>query len=450
MTQLPIAIIGGGPVGLAAAAHLIERGQAVTLYEASQTVGANLLDWGHVRMFSPWQFNVDSASRRLLEAGNWQMPPADDLPTGAELYERYLRPLADLPAMRAVIHTGARVTGLSRRGTDKLKDSGRDQQPFHLRILTANGEERLVEARAVIDASGCWHKPNPLGANGLPALGETGLKGRIAYGIPDVKGSKRRRYAGRRVMVIGSGHSALNCLLDLLDLRAEEADTEVVWLMRGDNLRKVYGGGEDDALPARGRLGLRIKAAVEAAALEIIAPFHITRVEERSGGFQVSGNMHGIEHRVTADQIIACTGARPDLEMLSELRLDLDPAVESSRALAPLIDPNLHSCGTVPPHGEAELRQPEANFYILGMKSYGRAPTFLLATGYEQARSVAAALSGDWAAARDLQLTLPETGVCVTDYAIGDICCAPPAAEPALISLGEIDLGGPKRELACC
>ncbi len=450
MTHLPVAIIGGGPVGLAAAAHLIERSQAVMLFEAGSSVGANLLEWGHVRMFSPWEFNVDGASRRLLEAANWRMPPADELPTGAELYERYVRPLAELPAMRAVIHTGARVTGVSRRGIDKLKDSGRDQQPFQLRILTAKGEEALVEARAVIDASGCWRKPNPLGANGLPALGETGLNGRIAYGIPAVKGSDRQRYAGRRVMVVGSGHSALNCLLDLLDLRAEAADTEVVWLMRGDNLRKVYGGGEDDALPARGQLGMRIKAAVEAAALEIIAPFHISRVAASKGGFQVSGDMRGRETRVAADEIIACTGARPDLDMLSELRLDLDPSVESSRALAPLIDPNLHSCGTVPPHGEAELRQPEANFYILGMKSYGRAPTFLLATGYEQARSVAAALSGDWAAARDVQLNLLETGVCVTEYAIDEICCAPKREEPALITVGDIGLGLPSRELACC
>ena len=48
------------------------------------------------------------------------------------------------------------------------------------------------------------------------------------------------------------------------------------------------------------------------------------------------------------------------------------------------------------------------------MKSYGRAPTFLLATGYEQVRSIAAALAGDWTAARDVQLDLPETGVCST------------------------------------
>jgi hypothetical protein len=108
--------------------------------------------------------------------------------------------------------------------------------------------------------------------------------------------------------------------------------------------------------------------------------------------------------------------------MLRELRLELDPIVESPATLAPLIDPNVHSCGSVPPHGAAELRQPEKDFYIVGMKSYGRAPTFLMLTGYEQVRSVACALTGDWEGARDVQLVLPETGVCSSD--VGDLAAA--------------------------
>ena len=448
MKHLPVAIIGGGPIGLAAAAHLLERGQRALVVEAGDTVGASVLDWGHARMFSPWAFNIDSASRRLLESAGWIMPPADELPTGAELVERYLRPLADLPAMRAIIRTGTRVTGISRRGQDKLKDSLRQRQPFQLHTVDAAGEESMTLAKAVIDASGTWMKPNPLGANGLPALGEGSLKGRIAYGIPDVLGRERERYAGRRILVVGSGHSAINCLLDLMTLRTDAPDTEILWVMRSDNLQKVYGGGEADALQARGQLGARIQAAVEANTLEIIAPFQATRVAESDSGLQLSGDMNGRQRHLYADELIVCAGARPDLDILRELRLDLDPTVESSRALAPLIDPNLHSCGTVRAHGEAELRQPESDFYIVGMKSYGRAPTFLLATGYEQARSVTAALSGDWAAARDVQLNLPETGVCITDFTLAD-CCAPVQREPALITLGEIPL---TRELtpACC
>ena len=441
MTRLPVAIIGGGPVGLAAAAHLLERGERPILFEAGNTVGASVLNWGHTRMFSPWEFNVDEASLRLLEASGWTMPPAADLPTGAELVERYLRPLADLPAMRAVINTGARVAGVSRRQHDKVKDSGRDQAPFQLHIVTVDGAESLLEARAVIDASGSWHKLNPMGANGLPAIGEIALRQRIAYGLPDVKGRDSNRYAGVRVLVVGSGHSAINVLLDLIDLRAEHPATEIVWVMRGDNLQKVYGGGEADALAARGQLGLRIKAAVDAGALQIVAPFAITEVGMMDAGLCIRGEAHGEMGGYYADELIVCTGARPDLAMLREIRLDLDPAVEATRSLAPLIDPNLHSCGTVRPHGEAELRQPEKDFYIIGMKSYGRAPTFLMATGYEQARSVVAALGGDWAAARAVRLNLPETGVCITDFADdAGICCAPAAAQPALLALGEIPI----------
>ena len=398
---------------------------------------------------------MDAASARLLEASGWQMPPIDELPTGAELVARYLQPLAELPAMRAVIRTGARVAGVSRRRLDKVKDQAREQAPFQLHIVSDDGGESLVEARAIIDASGAWRQLNPMGANGLPAIGELALSNRIAYGMPDVKGRDRERYGGARVMVVGSGHSAINVLLDLIDLRADYPATEIVWVMRGDNLQKVYGGGEADALEARGQLGLRIKAAVADGALEIHAPFSINAVAVNGAGLRVTGEVEAATQRLYADEIIVCAGARPDLTMLRELRLDLDPAVESSRALAPLIDPNLHSCGTVRPHGEAELRQPEQDFYIIGMKSYGRAPTFLMATGYEQARSVVAALCGDWEAARDLRLNLPETGVCVTDYAIADACCAVETAPNGLVAIGQIPLAGdvelsPAVPGACC
>lgn len=442
MQKLPIAIIGGGPIGLAAAAHLLERGEMPVVLEAGATVGASVLQWGHVRMFSPWEFNVDAACRRLLETEGWLMPAADELPTGAELVARYLQPLANLPVMRRIIRTGARVTAVSRMQRDKLKDAGRWTAPFLLRLQMDDGREEGLKARAVIDASGSWQQPNPLGANGIPALGEAQLNGEIAYGIPDVLDEARERYAGKRVAVVGSGHSAINTLLDLLRLRDASPATEVVWALRSDNMQKLYGGGADDQLPARGQLSMRIKAAVEAAALEIAAPFPITRVEKAGGQL----HLYSEAEKLRVDEVIVCTGARPDFDILRELRLDIDPTVESARTLAPMIDPNLHSCGTVPPHGEAELRQPERDFYVIGMKSYGRAPTFLLATGYEQARSITAALCGDWAAARDVQLRLPETGVCVTDYA--DQCCAEPALLPLdaiPIALDEIPVAAP-----CC
>lgn len=440
MNPLPVGIIGGGPIGLAAAAHLIERGERPIVFEASDQVGSTVLEWSHVRMFSPWRYNVDSACRRLLESAGWQAPPADALPTGAELVERYLQPLANLPAMRDAIRLGTKVLSVSRRGHDKVKSAKRAAAPFQLHTVDRAGRERSVEARAVIDASGTWRQPNPMGANGTPAIGEAGLRERLVYGIPDVLGGDRNRFAGKRVMVVGSGHSAINALLDLIRLRDEAPRTEIIWVMRGDNLLKVYGGGAADALPARGQLGLRIKAAVDAGALEIAAPFAISQLYADGERLTVIGDARSREERLTADEIIVCAGARPDLAMLRELRLDLDPAVEATRSLAPLIDPNLHSCGTVRPHGEAELRQPEADFTIIGMKSYGRAPTFLLATGYEQARSVTAALCGDWEAARDLQLNLPETGVCASDFDEELACCAP--AAPGLLAIDDIAVAG--------
>jgi hypothetical protein len=133
------------------------------------------------------------------------------------------------------------------------------------------------------------------------------------------------------------------------------------------------------------------------------------------------------------DRIIVATGQRPDLSLTRELRLDLDPWLEAPRALAPLIDPNLHSCGTVPPHGYRELSHAEPDYFTVGIKSYGRAPTFLMATGYEQVRSVAARLAGDEAAARDVRLVLPETGVCSSNLAEQEPaaagCCGGPAPE---------------------
>ncbi|MCY4071863.1 MAG: FAD-dependent oxidoreductase [Chloroflexi bacterium] len=451
MNKHPVAIIGGGPVGLAAAAHLLERGERAILFEAGSTVGASVLDWGHARMFSPWQFNMDAACVRLLEAAGWTAPPPEELPTGAELYERYLRPLAELAIMQDIIHSRARVIAVSRRYHDKMKDRARDDAPFVLRVALADDSESQFLARAVIDASGTWQNPNPAGADGLPALGESrsvvhqtrGQHQRIWYGIPDVKRGARDRYLGKRVMVVGSGHSAINTLLDLARLAEDEPKTSIVWALRSANLQRVYGGGENDALPARGQLGVLMRRAVAAGAMEILAPYRISKIEDHGDALVISGDLDGAFHSAEVEELIICTGARPDLGITRELRLDLDPVVESSRALAPLIDPNLHSCGTVRPHGEAELRQPEKDFYIVGMKSYGRAPTFLMATGYEQARSVVAALTGDWDAARDVQLNLPETGVCAADYQDATPCCDPIAVDccaPAPITLEDIPL----------
>jgi thioredoxin reductase len=406
-TVHPAAVIGAGPVGLAAAANLISHGIEPIVFEAGARVGASVRDWGHVRVFSPWEFNVDPVAAQMLEAAGWTAPESDGYPTGAELVERYLEPLAALPQLASTLHLGARVVGVARHGIDKLKEDGRERAPFEL-VVEQDGIERRVLARAVIDASGTWTKPNPLGSGGLPAAGERALSDRIAYRIPDVLDRDRERYAGRRVLVVGSGHSAFNAILDLVALRNSEPATEIVWAIRGGAPGRNYGGGGDDQLPARAALGATVRRLVKDGSVELVSGFHAREVGTVEDRVMVADGARTL----IADEVIAATGFRPDLSLLGELRLDLDDRVEAARALAPLIDPNLHSCGTVPPHGVDELSHPDEGIYMVGMKSYGRAPTFLLRTGYEQVRSITAALAGDRDAARRVELVLPETGVC--------------------------------------
>ena len=423
-TTLPVAVIGAGPVGLAAAAHLLQAGLTPLVVEAGETVGASVRRWGHVRVFSPWRYNLDAVAAGLLAEAGWTRPADDDYPTGQELIERYLQPLAALPQLAPHLRLNTRVVAVTRQGIDKMKSTGRDEAPFLLRLRQPDGSESDVLARAVIDASGTYQTPNPLGGDGLPALGERELAGRIHYGIPDVLGRERARYAGRRVLVVGSGHSAFNTLLDLVELAREAPGTTVLWTMRRQVTSQLYGGGENDALPARGSLGRRLRRAVASDEITLFAGFKTTTLTQTDQGIVVSSATRDLP---PVDEIVAVTGFRPDLAPLAELRLELDPAVESPRALAPLIDPNIHSCGTVRPHGAEELKHPEADFYIAGMKSYGRAPTFLMLTGYEQVRSVVAAIEGDWERARAVELVLPETGVCtLAAPAAPAACCDTP------------------------
>lgn len=423
----PVAVIGGGPVGLAAAAHLITRGVPVRLYESGETVAAHVRSWGHVRLFSPWRYNTDEAACAILRKHGWKAPGAEALPTGHDLYAAYLRPLAETPDLKAVIETGARVRSIARHGIDKVVSRDRAQHPFALAVETAAGASRIDLVRAVIDASGTWANPNPLGTSGTMVAGEREHGGRIAYGIPDVLGKERAAYAGRRVLVIGGGHSAANVLLDLARLAETDRRGRLIWAVRAASLDRVVGGGVADKLPARGKLGSDLKRLTESGHLELAFGFHAEGVAAERDGLVVTGHTT----LGPVDRIIVATGQRPDLALTRELRLDLDPWLESSRALGPMIDPNLHSCGTVPPHGHKELAHPEPGYFAVGIKSYGRAPTFLMATGYEQVRSVAALLAGDEAAANDVRLVLPETGVCATTVPGlgGDAaaCCGGPA-----------------------
>ncbi|KUL31880.1 NAD(P)-binding domain-containing protein [Streptomyces regalis] len=407
--QLPVVVIGAGPIGLAAAAHLIERGIEPLVLEAGPSVGTAVRDWSHVRLFSPWAEVTDPAAEKLLAPTGWVRPDGATYPTGGDWAERYLQPLADVLGDK--VRYGATVTGVARAGRDRIVDAGREEQPFTMHIRTAEGSEERITARAVIDASGTWSTPSPIGANGLPALGEKTAADRISYRVPDLKDpSVRARYAGKRTAVVGSGASAFTALAYLADLAKEEDGTHAVWILRRGISANTYGGGDADQLPARGALGLRAKAAVEDGHASAVTGFRTESVEQDGDRLVLVADDGRRLDQV--DEVIVLTGFRPDLSFLSEVRLGLDDRLQAPTALAPLIDPNVHSCGTVYPHGVNELSHPEQGVYLVGMKSYGRAPTFLAMTGYEQVRSITAALAGDREAAERVELTLPETGVC--------------------------------------
>lgn len=432
-SQHPVVVIGAGPIGLAAAAELVERGLEPLVLEGGERPAAAVREWGHVRLFSPWPELVSPAAARLLEPTGWRRPAGERYPTGTEWAREYLDPLAAVLGGR--VRLRVRVTGVARAGRDRVVDSGRDDQPFTVHVVSTDGAASRIGARAVVDASGTWATPNPLGSDGYPASGEAAAAERISYRIPDHRDpSVRAAYAGSRVAVVGSGHSALTALVELAEL-ARSTGTHVTWILRRGAIGDTFGGGSADQLPARGALGQRAKAAIEAGHVDIVTGFRTAAVEsDRDGGLLLVADDG---RRLPAvDRIITLTGFRPDLSFLSEVRLGLDERLQAPIKLAPLIDPNVHSCGTVYPHGVNELAHPEADVYLAGMKSYGRAPTFLALTGYEQVRSIAAALAGDREAAERVELTLPGTSACggaglfdAQEAAAAGGCCAP--SEPA-------------------
>ena len=360
--RLPVAIIGAGPVGLAAAAHVLAHDDTPLVLEAGPSAGHAIRQWGHVRMFTPWQFCVDRQAAALLATRGWSHPPVDEIPTGNELVAAYLEPLA--ASLAPYIEFNSRLSAVTRKGCDKVRTAGRDALPFVLRIAGPDGAQRSIEARAVIDASGTWSTPNPAGSDGLPAIGEEAAAAHIKAGIPDVLGQDRARYAGRTTAVIGGGHSALNGLIELAALRDEVPGTRILWIMRKIRIEAAFGGEELDGLPARGALGIQARTLVESGAAEVLTPFRITEIRpDESHGLRVIGDHDGQPSSFTTDELIIATGFRPDLSALRELRLSLDPWLECAADIGPLIDPNLHSCGTVRPHGARELAHAEAGFF---------------------------------------------------------------------------------------
>lgn len=439
--DLPIAIIGAGPIGLAAAAHCVERQEPFVIVEAGCGPATSIRAWSHVPLFTPWRYNVDPVAVSLMEASGWSMPDPEAFPTGGDLVERWLEPLARHPTIGPHIRYGQRVYAITRETLGKL-DEEREDDPFVLDTVDPAGRTTLIRARAVIDASGCWNTPNPLGCNGRSAPGEIELSDHIFYGVPDISGEDRERYAGQRTLVVGGGHSAFHSLLRLAALSGEQPTTRALWALRGKTAAPT--GCDVDELTERIMVRREIDALLQNAAIDAFPGSRVTRLERSPDGIVA---WSGGTSLPPVDQIIVATGFRPDHGIARELRLDVHSVFETTYALAPLIDPTVSACGTVPPHGAVQLAHPEPDYYVVGMKSYGRAPTFLLLNGYEQVRSVVCALTGD-PAALTVALQLPERGLCAACTAFldereeaacgcddedsgGDPCCATPASELA-------------------
>ncbi|HEX5176077.1 MAG TPA: NAD(P)-binding domain-containing protein [Chthoniobacteraceae bacterium] len=382
MKKRQLAIIGAGPIGLEAALAAPRDDYDLTVFERGE-IGASIVCWGHVRMFSPFGMNSSAAGRGLLAANGIAAPPCDALLTGREFVERYLAPLA--AKLDARIETGVEVVAITRAGAGKMDHIAQPQRgatPFRL-LLRRGHVERFEEFDLVLDCSGTFLSPNPLGDGGIAALGETAVKERIAYGI--AAASNGAYPDAGRFLVVGGGHSAATVVRDLARIPARE----ITWVVRRA-VSLPCTRIADDPLMERDRL------ATEANALARRIDFRpgtaVHEVRSDGNGFVVVLKQSGKPREPTAihvDHIIAATGFRPDPALTRELQVQTCWATEGTYKLAAaLLGSTGGDCLAVPAFGAETLLHPEPGYFALGMKSYGRAPDFLIKTGLEQIRAL--------------------------------------------------------------
>ncbi|HEY3215773.1 MAG TPA: flavoprotein [Candidatus Eisenbacteria bacterium] len=402
-----LAVIGAGPIGLETALAALDHGFDVHVFERG-AVGSHPRAWGHVRMFTPWKMNLGPSSVARLSRTGWTPPDPEACPTGQELVERYLDPLARLPELENRLHTHAQVAHVSRRGLlkgDAIGKPRRREHSFRLLVRDAGGRENFLHTFAVVDASGVYGQPNWAGDGGIPARNELYLAPQLSYLVDDVLGLRRERYAGKRTLVIGGGTSAATCVSNLARLAEEAAGTQVVWATR-EPREALLPEIANDPLAERRKLCARGR---ELAGGGHPSVEHIggARVE----GFEFNSATHryrvtlmvGDEPRVAeVEQVLVNAGFGPDNSLYRELQVHECYASRGPMKLsAALLDSGAGDCLTVPAFGADVLASPEPDFYILGHKSYGRNPNFLLETGYRQVADVVARL------ARDLGVSVP-------------------------------------------
>ncbi len=395
--QRRMAILGGGPVGLASLMRAVAEGWDARLYERGR-VGEHIRSWGHVRMFSPHAMNVVTGGSGARDTAGG--PLGKELLTGRQYVERHLEPLAARPELAARITTGTRAIAVSRdrlRKSDGIADPARARSPF--RLLLADGQgERAVEADVVLDATGTFGTPNWLGQGGIPAVGERDAATALEHRLPDMPGAERARFAGRHTLIVGSGHSAATAVVWLSQIAAAHPRTRITWVTRRSGPRPVPEVAADP-LAERARVTSAANDAAQGATawLTHVPDASVLEVS-RDGPVIVATLATGGGPRIVrADALLALVGYRPDLDLAREVQVQTCWATEGTyRLAAVLLAGEGNGIGTdclaAVPLGPDTLLHPEAGFFTLGAKSFGRNPNFLIRTGLEQVSDVFAML----------------------------------------------------------
>ena len=375
-----LAVIGAGPVGLEAASAALDRGFDVHLFERG-AVGASLLGWGHVNLFTPWRMNLGRSSAERLRQSGWKTPEGEITPTAAEMVEHYLAPLAALPELRERVHTNAQVVWISRRGllkSDMMGQPRRRDYPFRLLVRDSGGRESFLHAFAVIDASGVYGQPNWAGDGGIPARGELYLAPQLSYQVDDVLDLRRLRYAGKRVLVVGGGASAASAVVDLAQLAVRSPGTSVLWVTRRP-AAELYKPIARDPLIGRQLLfeqarellrgsnnAVKHAGGVVVESIEFNSATHKYRVTVRGAGNPTGVEAMRIEE---ADQVLVNTGFGPDNSIYRELQVHECYASRGSMNLsAALLGAGASDGLTTPSFGVDALEHPEPDFFIVGHK----------------------------------------------------------------------------------
>lgn len=391
-----LAILGAGPVGLEAALAAADLGIRFRVYEAGTGVGTHVRSWGHVRLFSPWSLNVSPRMRSRLEADGTEVPDGDECPTGQELVDRVLEPVARLPEVASSLSTGCRIVEVGREGMVKDDAIGRPERghrPFRLLLEEDGGREVVARADVVLDCTGTYGNPNALGDGGIAAPGERRAGARIRRTLPDVE-AEAEAWEGATVLLVGGGHSAQTAVRDLAGLAEGGSGTRVLWATRSEEAGPPP--LDDDPLPERARLAREARALAGAGSprVERIPGTTVDALEEDGAGWRVTlRRREGGSETVRADRILSLTGYVGDHRPYRQLQVHECYATSGPMKLAAaLLGEGSDDCLSQESHGVEALRNPEPGFFILGSKSYGRNSTFLMRAGWEQVEEVFRAL----------------------------------------------------------